>query len=233
MKNNSIDTSTRVHARVAGVLYLIIIVFGITSEVFIRARLIVAGDAAATAQNILASSALFRAGFAADAIMLLCDVALAVLLYQLLKPVSNTLSLTAAAFRLTQAAVLGFNLLNLYAPLLILGGTVPLSSFETAQVYELASFFLSLHGNGYDLGLIFFGLSNIVLGYLVVRSDYFPSILGYGLEAAGVVYLAGSFTRFLLPEYVSLMEPVYIVPVIAELSFCLWLLGKGIRTQFR
>jgi len=154
-----------------------------------------------------------------------------VLLFQLLKPVSEMLSLMAAAFRLTQAAVLGFNLMNFFAPMLILGGSVSLSAFETGQVYGLASFFLTLHGYGYDLGLLFFGLSNLVLGYLVVKSDYFPGVLGYGLQAAGVVYLAGSFTRFLFPGYVSLMEPAYIIPVIAELSFCLWLLVKGTKVQ--
>ena len=104
-----------------------------------------------------------------------------------------------------------------------------MSAFETDQMHALASFFLDLHGYGYDLGLLFFGSSNLVLGYLVIRSDYFPGVLGYGLQAAGVVYLAGSFTRFLFPGYVSLVEPAYIIPVIAELSFCLWLLVKGIK----
>jgi hypothetical protein len=76
---------------------------------------------------------------------------------------------------------------------------------------------------------LFFGVSNLILGYLVVKSDYFPGFLGYGLIAAGVVYLAGSLTRFLLPDYISYITPAYIVPLIAELLFCLWLLVKGVR----
>lgn len=231
MNNYNTEPSPRTTARISGVLYLVIIVLGLSSELLIRSHLIVAGDAAATAENIMVSPGLFRAAFAFDAIMVLCDVALTVLLFQLLRPVSDTLSLIAAAFRLTQAVVLGFNLMNFFAPVLILGGSVSLAAFDTDQIHGLASFFLTLHGYGYDLGLLFFGLSNLVLGYLVVRSDYFPGILGYGLQAAGVVYLAGSLTRFLLPEYVSLVQPAYIVPVIAELSFCLWLLIKGVRTR--
>ena len=226
----SSEPSPLLCARLAGVLYLVIIVFGISSEVFIRSSLIVSGDAAATAGNILASPKLFRAGFAADALMLLSDVAIAVLFYQLLKPVSRTLAMTAAAFRLMQAAILGVNLLNYYAPMLLLGDGGRVSAFEPAQLQALALLFLELHRHGYDLGLIFFGLSNLVLGYLVVKSEYFPAVLGYGLQAAGVVYLAGSFTLFLAPEHVSLVEPAYAVPLLAELSFCLWLLIKGVRT---
>jgi hypothetical protein len=73
----------------------------------------------------------------------------------------------------------------------------------------------------------------LILGRLVVRSGYFPRVLGYGLVAAAIVYLAGSFTRFLFPEYVSFITPVYIVPLVAELAFCLWLLVKGIRPSGR
>jgi hypothetical protein len=91
--------------------------------------------------------------------------------------------------------------------------------------------FLDLHSHGYDLGLLFFDLSSPILGYLVVRSDYFPGVLGYGLMAAAAVYLTGSFTRFLFPGYVSLMAPIYIVPFIAELSLCLWLIVKGISDR--
>ena len=94
------ETSPLLYARVAGLLYLIIIVSGIFSEVYVRSKLVVTGDATATAANILASEGLFRIGFAADAIMLLSDVAIAVLFYLLLRPVSNALALTAAAFRL-------------------------------------------------------------------------------------------------------------------------------------
>jgi hypothetical protein len=220
-----------VYARVGGFLYLVIIVFGIFSEVYIRSSLIVPGDANGTAGNILQSQMLFRAGFVADSVMLLADVAIAVVLYVLLKPVNNILSLTAAAFRLMQAAILGLNLLNYYAALLLLTGTGYVATFEAQELDSLAMFFLNLHSHGYDLGLIFFGASNLILGYLVIKSKYFPEILGFGLIGAALVYLSGSYVRFVLPAYVSFMEPMYIIPLIAELSFCLWLLVKGIRIK--
>ena len=228
MSARQTETSPVKYARIAGFLYLVIIVFGIFSEVFVRSRLIVTGDAAATASNILASPGLFRIGFAADAIMLLCDVAIAVLFYVLFRPVSKTLSLTAAAFRLTQAAILGFNLLNYYAALLLLNGNEYAATFAAGQVSALALLFLDLHRHGYDLGLLFFGLSNLFLGYLVVRSTFLPRMLGYGLIAAAVVYLVGTFTLFLFPPYAALISPMYVVPLIAELAFCLWLLFKGV-----
>ena len=231
MTTRTAQTSPVVYARVAGLLYLLIIVFGVSSEVVIRFNLIVKGDAAATAANILANQGLFRAGFAADLIMLLSDVAIAVLFYILLKPVSRVLSMMAAAFRLTQAAILGFNLLNYYSALLLLNGSEYTSALGPGQSNALAMLFLDMHSHGYDLGLIFFALSIFILGYLVVKSGYFPRLLGYGLVAAAVVYLAGSLTRFLVPAHASLLGPLYVVPLVAELSFCLWLLVKGMRSQ--
>ena len=228
MKDSGADLPPMLYARFAGALYLAIIVFGISSEIFIRAKLIVHGDAAATADNILSSSALFRAGFVADVLMLFCDVALAVLLYRLLKPVSPTLSLMAAAFRLMQAAIIGFGLLNYYAPLLLLGKDYA-PAFDAGQLQVLAAFFLDLHGHGYDLGLLFFGVSNLILGYLVIRSDYFPSLFGYALQAGAAVYLMGSFTRFLSPESLPFVQPAYAIPLLAELAFCLWLLVRGVK----
>lgn len=216
-------------ARLAGLLYIVIIACGIFSEVVVRSSLVVAGDAGATAANILASVHLFRIGFAADSIMLLCDVAIAVLFYVLLNPVNKTIALLAMAFRLTQAAILGFNLLNYYAALLLVSGTDYLAGMPTGQLHAQAMLFLQLHSHGYDLGLLFFGLSNIFLGYLVIRSTLFPSLLGYGLIAAAAVYIIGSTSRFIFPEHLSLVTPFYTIPLLTELAFCLWLLIKGVR----
>lgn len=137
MKINTIDATSHIYARVAGLLYLIIIVSGISSEVFVRSTLIVAGDANATAGNILSSQSLFRIGFVADSIMVLADIAIAIVFYMLLQPVSKTLSLIAAVLRLTQAAVLGFNLLHYYAALLLLSGSLYTSHFNVEQLNSL------------------------------------------------------------------------------------------------
>ncbi len=227
----AITTSPQPYARAAGALYLVIIVFGLWSEVFVRGSLIVAGDAETTAANILASEGLFRLSFAADSVMALSDVVLAVLLYALLKPVNATLALTAAALRLIQTAVIAASLLHQYAALLLLGGTGHAAAFEPAQLYALVVLALDMHGHGYDLGLIFFGLSCLVLGLLVARSGYLPKALGWLVMAAGVVYLIGSYARFLFPDQAEMVAPLYVVPVISEVSLCLWLLVRGVNVE--
>lgn len=223
------EVSSATVARFAGLLYLIIIACGIFSEAYVRGTLYVANDAAATAANITAQPGLFRLGFAADVLMLLSDVAIAVLFYILLRPVSQALALAAAAFRLTQAAVLGVNLLNYYAALMVLGGAGFSLSLAPEQLNEMALLFLKLHGHGYDVGLLFFGVSSAILGYLLIRSARFPSLLGYGLIAAAAVYLLGSSARFLFPELLAAITPLYLIPLLAELAFCLWLLIRGVR----
>jgi hypothetical protein len=104
----------------AGLLYLVIIACGLYAELGVRTALIVQDDAEATAGRLLASPGLFRSGFVADSLMLFADVAIAVVLYRLLRPVGRTLSLAAAAFRLIQAAILGANLLLYHGALLVL-----------------------------------------------------------------------------------------------------------------
>jgi hypothetical protein len=216
------------YARLAGALYLVIIVFGISSEVIVRSGLIAWGDPAATARNILASPGAFRLGFLADSVMLLCDVALAVLLFALLKPVNATLALVAMAFRLTQTAVLALNLLNYHAAFLLLTGAGYASAFDPEQIQSLAYLFLDLHSHGYDLGLLLFGVHCLVLGFLIARSHYLPKFLGVLIMAGGLVYLFGSYTHFLAPGYASTIAPIYVVPLVAELGLCLWLLVKGV-----
>jgi len=225
------ETSPLAYARVAGVLYLVIIVFGIFSEAFVRSSLFVQGDTAATASNILASQGLFRVGFFADSVMFLCDVAVAVLLFILLKPVSKTLALVAMFFRLTQTAVIAMNLLNYHAAVLLLGSSAYAGALEPGQLHSLSHFFLELHAHGYDLGLLFFGVHCFLLGRLVIRSGYIPKVLGILMMAAAVAYLIGSYTRFLFPSYLAAITPVYIVAFVSELAFGLWLLVKGLRLE--
>lgn len=215
--------------RVTGSLYLVIIVCGIGGEVFIRGSLYDDVDISVTAANILANSALFKAGFLADSIMLLCDVAIAIVLYLLFRRVDTALALTAMVFRLVQAVILGINLLFYYAVYLLL--TIDVQPDD--QTYTLLSLLIDMHAYGYDLGLIFFGIANIALGMLVIRSGFCPRPLGYGLIMAATVYLLGSYTRFIADEYHPFVEPAYLVPLLAELAFCLWLLfGKFVQDRY-
>jgi len=231
MDAGSVETSPVKYARITGILYLVIIVFGLFSEVYVRSSLIVRGDAAATAGNILASEGLFRAGFASDLLIFLCDVAVAVLLYVLLRPVSRTGSLISAGLRLTGTAIYGVNLLNYFAVLIILSGADYLKAFDTGQLNSLALMFLDIHRHGYDLGLVFFGFHCAVLGYLIYKSDYFPRVLGILMVLAAIGYVTGSLTLFLFPRHAAAIAPVYAAPLVGELALCLWLLIKGVRVR--
>ncbi len=218
----------RTLARLTGALYLVIIACGMFSEVIVRGGLIVRGDAPATIAGILTSEGLFRLGFASDLVVFLCDVAVAILLYVLLRPVDRTLALIAAGFQLVGTAIYGVNLLNHFAVLLIVSGADYLAVFEPAQLQALALLFLDIHKHGYDLGLVFFALHCLVLGYLIYRSGYFPRFLGVLLVLAGLGYLVGSGTLFLFPDGVGAVAPVYAAPLVGELALCFWLLIKGV-----
>ena len=219
-------------ARLAGIVYLVMAPFAVFGNLYVPS-LLVPGDAAATANNIMASEMLFRAGIAADLVMIMADVALALVFYVLFKPVSNTLALLAAFFRLAQATVLGINLLNLFFALQLLSGADYLTVFGADQLDAFSMLFLNAHGIGYSIGLMFFGINLLILGYLVFKSGYFPRILGLLLIAASLGYLVDGLAKVLLPnygEYQAIFDLLVFTPAfIAELTLCLWLLVKGVN----
>jgi len=221
----------KTNARAAGVLYLIIILTGLFSELIVRSGMIVLGDATATAENISANFFMFRIGFISDLIMVMSDVGVALLLYLVLKPVNNGLSMLAGFFRLAQATVLGINLLNFYLPLLLLGDGNYLNSFSGEQLNSLSLLFLNVHSYGYLISGVFFGISCIVLGYLIFKAEYFSKWLGILVVAAGISYLVDCVANFLFPGLASTSEIlVMTVAVVSELSLCLFLLIKGVKT---
>lgn len=214
-------------ARIAGVLYLTIIAAGLFAEVVVRSQLVIPGDPAATAANIEESAGLFRAGFAADVVMFLCDVALAVLLYRLLRPVNQTLSMLAAAFRLTQTAVIALNALSMFSALRILDQADNLG-IDSTLAESLALQSLDTHKYGYILGLTFFGVSTLITGYLTYASGLVPRPLAALLVIAGAGYLADSFLFFLVPGYDGSASQIILAPaIIAESWLCGWLLLRG------
>lgn len=230
MTDYTVETSPQTVARVGGVLYLIIIVAGMFAEGFVRSKLIVSGDAAATASNILASQMLWRISVAGELIMHVCDVALALILYVLLRPVSRNLALLAAFFDLVAVAIMGVNKLTLLAVLFLLGKGDYLKTFEAGQLHSLAYLSLRLHGYGYSFGLVFFAFDCLVFGYLISKSGYFPKILGFLMMIAGLCYLTNSFAMILAPAFADAIFPSILVPgFLGELSLCLWLLVKGVN----
>lgn len=212
-------------ARLAGLAYLVIFITGIFAEFAVRSRLIVTGDAAATAANILAAERLYRASLASEFLMLVADVLLVGLLYALFKGVSRNLALLAACFRLVHAAIVGANLLNSYKPLLLLKGAAPAP--------ELALRALEAQAFGYTIGLVFFGVHCLLLGALVWRAGFLPRVLGALLVVAGLGYLVDGFAQTLLANYADyegVFEATVFGPAfVGELAFCLWLLIRGVR----
>ena len=224
--------SVQVYARVAGLMYLLIALLAPFAEFFVRKGLIVPGDPAATAANIVASESLFRAGFASDLAVFVMEVALAAVLYVLFRPVSRPLALVMAFARLAMATVLGFNLLHMFTGLQLLIGPAYAAAFEPGQLHALAFVFLNAQSDGYKLGMVFFGLHLAVLGYLVYRSGFLPRILGILMMVSALGYLADSFTAFLVPQYAGTLATVVVVTaLIGELPLALWLLVKGVNVE--
>jgi hypothetical protein len=222
--------SPQTYARIAGVLYLIIIGAGVGGEMFLRGPMIVSGNAAATAQHIVASPSLWRASIAGDLLMHICDVGVWLILYVLLRPVSRHLALLALLFDLVQTSVAVANKLNLLLPLFLLADTEYLKAFTPEQLQALSYVSLRAHSYGFGFALIFFGLACIVVGYLIVQSTYLPRVLGFLMQLAGVCYLVNSFALLLAPSVASRLSPAILLPpFVAESAVALWLLLKGVN----
>jgi hypothetical protein len=214
-------------------LYLFIIVAALFGEAYVRGRLIEWGDAAATAANILGAETLFRVGLAGEMLTCVCDVALSVILYVLLKPVSRILALLGAAFRLTFVAIYGVAKLFEVAALVALGSVDRLSALEPQQLHDLAYLSLRVHSYGYGVSLLFFGVCCVLFGHLIRSSGFLPRIIGVLLVIGGVGYVIFSLTQILSPVFAArMLFPWIMLPAfVAELALCLWLLVKGVDAE--
>ena len=221
--------SSRVLSRTGGFLYLYIIVAALFGEIVTRDRLIVRGDAAATAANILGSETLFRVGLAGELLTCVCDVAITMILYVLFRSVNRPLALLAAFQRLTFVGVYASSKLFLVAAVILLGGAEYLEVFDPQQLNALAYLSIRLHGQGYGLSLIFFGVHCALLGYLIYRSGFAPRILGVLLVMAGFGYVVNSFAQIVEPPMAAGLFPWILLPAfLGELGLCLWLTVKGV-----
>src|SRR5712691_13243207 len=232
MKEHEVESSPRVLSRIGGVLYLIIIVIGLFGEAFVRNRIIVPGDATATAANIRSMESLWRLGIAADFFLLICTVALALIFFVLLRPVSRDLALLAVFFNLVSLAVEAAVQLYLLGALFPLGKAEYLRAFQPEQLYALASLSVKSHGYGFGVALIFFGCVCLILGYLIFRSGFLPKVIGVLMQIAGLSYLTNSFALILAPTFANRIFPAVLVPAfVGEASLCLWLLVKGVNVE--
>jgi len=223
--------SSKNTARIAGFLYLLVIVFGMFALMVVRPSLIVPGGAAATAKNIVASESLFRLGIVSELIMYTCFLLLPLPLYMLLKPVHKNLASLMVILVFVSVPIGMLNTLNDFAALSLLSGAGYLKEFSAEQLQTQMMIFLNLHENGYLIAQIFFGAWLFPLGYLVFKSDYFPRILGILMILGGFSQLAITFTSLLLPGYESIFLTILEYFGFSEILFCLWILIMGAKDQ--
>jgi len=232
MEEHRVEASPQVVSRIGGVLYLIIIVLGLFNELYVRNKIIVSGDAAATAANIRSFESLWRFGIAAEFFMLICAISLTLIFFILLRPISRDLALLAVFFNLVSVAVEASVQLYLLGALFPLGQAEYLKAFKPEQLYAMASLSVKSHGYGFGVALIFFGCVCLLLGYLIFKSGYLPRTVGVLMQLAGLSYLIDSFALILSPSFASRIFPAILVPAfIGEASLCLWLLVKGVNVE--
>jgi hypothetical protein len=228
MKDRIAEASPRFKARMAGVFQLLEALTAASPGVFVLGRLVVSGNAAATAANILGHERLFWWGFVSSLIGVAFHIVWVLLMYELLRPVSRSLSLLAVFFVLVSCAMQALTSLLYLAPLLILQGSSSLSAFTAEQLQALALMFLKLNQYSYNIDLVFFGLWCVLTGYLIFRSTFLPRILGVLLAISGlgwVTYLYPPLAYHLFMPYIA------VASALGEIPLELWLIVMGVNAQ--
>jgi hypothetical protein len=221
------EMSPRTKARLAGAFYLATILTGIFAQGYVSGRLVVSGDAAATASNILSHDGLYRLGFAVYLIEMVCQIVTTVLLYDLLKPVNRSVALTAAVLSLIGCGIKTMSRLFYFAPLLVLGGTHYLAVFSGEQLSAISLLFLRVNDIGAGIALVFFGFYALLKGYLVIRSTFLPQALGWLTVLGGIGWLA-----YLSPPFGDrVFSIIALAGIVGALANIGWLLVVGVNEQ--
>src|SRR5271169_6621637 len=228
MMERIVEASPRFKARMAGVCQLMEAVTAAIGEVIIPGKLVVAGNAAATAANILGHERLFWLGFVLSLIGVAFHIAWALLMFELLNPVNRSLSRLAAFVILVGCAIQALTSLLYLAPLLILQGGSSLSAFTAEQLQALAFMFLKLNASAWDIYLVFFGFWCVLIGYLIFRSTFLPRVLGVLFAISGlgwVTYLYPPLAHHLFIPYIAAAS------ALGEIPLELWLIVMGVNVQ--
>jgi hypothetical protein len=235
MRLGAIDESQRKAATVVGAAYLLALAPAVFAEFYVRGHLIAFGDAAQTAQNIVAHERLFRLGIASNLTVFAADIVLIVALYLVLKPVHRGVALVAVAWGLIETATLVAVTLSDFEVLRILSGASYLHSFEADRLHALAGLSLGAHGDTYNVGLVFAGLRSTAFCYLWLRSRFIPRVLAAWGVAASFLMGACAFAFIIYPELARVVGvEIYGAPIfLFELTMGLWLLLRGVDGQTR
>jgi len=230
MENTIID-SKKGTARFIGLLYLLVIICAGFSQGYVRANLIIPGNAASTASNILANEGLFRMGLVSDMIAFILDAIISILFYQLFKETNRTLALVSSGLRLIAHPAIGsLNLLNHYLAIHVLGDADYLSVFELSQLESLSLLFMDAHRYGYLIAGGFFGIHCLLLGTLIFKSNFIPRFFGVLMLIAGFTYLLETFGDFQYPGNEELLAWIVgLGAALGEVGFAFFLLFKGVK----
>lgn len=228
MTDRTQEISPLIYARIAGVLYLLMIPLGIFGIMYVPAALIVSGDAAATANNLLANESLYRLSIFSALLIQIVQIFLVLVLYKLLKYVNKIHAVLMVVFALAAVPIAMLNELNQFAVLLLLGGADYLTLFGTDQLHSQVMFFLDLHEHGIFIAQLFWGLWLFPMGYLVFKSGFLPKFIGVLLMIGCFGYLIDAVIF-----YLSLDIDVTIsgFTFIGEVLLPLWLVIKGVDIE--
>jgi len=228
MTNRTAYTSPLFLARTAGILYLLMIPLGIFGILYVPSTLLVPGDAAATAANIMASESLFRLSIVSALFVQINQILLVLVLYKLLKPVNKIHASFMVVFALAAVPIAMLNEFNQFAALLLLSGADYLTAFGTDQVNAQMMLFLDLHEHGIFIAQLFWGLWLYPMGYLVYKSGFLPRIIGVLLMIGCFGYLIDSVVFILFPNIDATISGFTFW---GELILPLWLLIKGVNVE--
>jgi Domain of unknown function (DUF4386) len=217
------------YARLAGVLGLITIVAGGFGEAYVPGVVFVAGDPAETAQRILANESLFRWGFAGYLVEALCDAALTMVFWVLVRPVHRNFAMLMVVLRIISTCGFGAAQVLYFAALPTLRGSRTVATLEPAQMQALAYVLLRTAAFGGALFSMFYGVANIVFGWLLHRSGFVPRVFGVAMILMGLAFAARTFLLVLAPAYASGLLPA--TAAVAFIPFILWLLVKGVDEE--
>jgi len=226
----AITKEQRIAARVTGFMYLFLGALAAFAEFYIRSGILVDGDAAQTAHNIIASESLFRIGIAGDLLGGACNAILAVTFYVILKNVNSSLALLAAFWRLGEAVILGHMTLNSMAVLNILNHAVLSAAFSPEQLQALASLYIGTQGDEFSIGLAYYALGSTVFCYLLLKSRYVPRLLAWWGLLASFIALISTFAIIIFPGAAGIAPGCYAPVGIFEIVTGAWLLIAGIST---
>lgn len=221
-------TPNKKTARIAGLFFLLMVVFGLFAEIFFRQKIFVIDDIAATAHNILSNEFLYRVGISSDILMSLCYLFTALVLYKLLAPVNKNLAATMVVFAAAGSIMLLCNIQSELAPLTILKGNEYMGSFNTSQLQSLAMHSYQSYLHGYVFGQVFFALWVLPLGILIHRSRFIPKVFGVLFVLEAILALLAVFVHILFSN--EAIEIILLIPgTVAEITFMFWLLIRGIN----